>query len=56
MVEHALRIKASVNLICTFVSSTGAKLNGNLEGPGSAEFKDGHMYEVYTCNVMVIAR
>ena len=37
MYKHALII----------YSYTGNKVNGNLEGHGTVEFKDGHTYEVY---------
>lgn len=30
----------------SYHSYTGNKVKGNLEGPGTVEFKDGHTYEV----------
>ena len=30
-------------------SYAGNKVKGNLEGPGTVEFKDGHTYEVDLC-------
>ncbi len=37
-----------VNIVCS--SCTGTKENGNLEGEGSANFHDGHSYQVERCD------
>jgi len=45
--ESALFLQCHTYKLPVFVSSaTGERVGGNLEGHGTAEFKDGHSYQV----------